>query len=185
MADRKVKGTMVVDHVRMIRANKGRDWDKYLKPQDWEIVNGRILPSMWYPLETYQRCGWATYQVLAGGNLDLVRLRGRIRGKELFEDIYKNIVIDQNPMKALDRFVIIYGQLFNFSTLEFEKVGEKHARIHHDYDPNDPGSLPYCYQLMGHFDTLIEMTGGKNVKIELIAKQWEGAPETIFNITWE
>ena len=88
-------------------------------------------------------------------------------------------------MKALDRFVIIYSQLINFSTLKFEKVGDKHAQIHHKWDAKDPTEPPYCYQLMGHLDVLVEMTGGKNAKINLKAKQWEGAPFTIFDITWE
>jgi hypothetical protein len=38
---------------------------------------------------------------------------------------------------------------------------------------------------MGHLDVLIEIAGGTNIKIELIAKQWEGAPATVFDITWE
>jgi hypothetical protein len=34
-------------------------------------------------------------------------------------------------------------------------------------------------------DTLIEMAGGKNVKIELKEKLWEGASATVFDIQWE
>ncbi len=185
MAERKVKGTMLIDQVKQIRANKDKDWDKYLKPEDREIISGRILPSTWYPLELYQRCGLAVFQVLGGGNPDLARLRGKIRGKELFGDVYKNIVAKKDPMTALRSFVKIYGGLFNFSTIELEKIEEKHAIIKHDYDPEDPGNMPYCYTLMGHLDVLVEMTGGKNVKIELTSKQWEGAPVTIFDITWE
>ncbi len=49
MAERKVKGTMVVDQVKLIRGNKSMNWSKYLKPEDWEAINKRILPSEWYP----------------------------------------------------------------------------------------------------------------------------------------
>jgi hypothetical protein len=185
MVERKVKGTMLVDQVKMIRANKGLDWSKHLNPADWETINKRILPSEWYPLELYRRCGLATFNVLAQGNLDLVRLRGRFRGKELFENVYKSAIIDKDPAASLTRFVTMYAQLFNFSSLRFENVGKGHAKLFHDYDRRDATSTPYCYQLMGHLDVLIEMAGGKNAKIEFPAKQWEGAPLTIFDITWE
>ena len=185
MGEKKVKGSMLVDQVRIIRANKDKDWSEYLGPEDWETIMETILPSTWYPLEIYKRCGWAVFQVIAGGDPNLARMRGKIRGKELFENIYKNIAATKDPMTALKSFVKIYGNLFNFSSLEFEKVGDKHAVVKHDYDPKDPTNVPYCYTLMGHLEILVEITGGKNVQIEFTSKQWEGAPVTNFDITWE
>jgi hypothetical protein len=185
MSDQKVKGTMLIDQVRMIRGNKDKNWKQYLKPEDWEIINTRILPGAWYPLETYRRCGRAVFQLLAGGNTEIVRLRGRIRGKELFETTYKHVISNNNPMNALSSFVAIYGMLFNVSPLEFNKIDAKHATILHNYDHSDSGNLPFCYQLMGHLDTLLEMTGGKNIKIELTEKLWEGASATVFDLQWE
>jgi hypothetical protein len=181
---RKVKGTMLVDQVRMIRGNKELDWDEYLKPEDWEVIGGRILVSEWYPLEIYQRCGWATYKLLALGNLELVRLRGRIRGQELFEGIYNTIIVNKTPEEAIKRFIGMYVQLFNFSTLKLEEAGRTYAKLSHHHDSLDPANTPYVYQLMGHLDRLTEMAGGENVEIALSDKEWEGAAQTIFNITW-
>jgi len=78
MDEKRVKGTLLLDYVCMIRANKDKDWQKYLKPEDWEIINGRILPSLWYPYETFERAGMATFYVLGGGNFDAVRAWGKI-----------------------------------------------------------------------------------------------------------
>jgi len=185
MTEKKVKGTILIDMVRMIRGNRDKDWDKYLTPEDWEIINGRVLPSSWYPFESYQRCGLAVFQNIAEGDLDLARLRGKIRGKELFEDVYRNVLESGDPQTALGTFVKMYKNLFNFSTITYEKAGDKHALLKHDYDPDDPGNVPYCYILMGHLEQLVEMTGGKNVKIELSTKQWEGDPVTTFDIRWD
>jgi len=44
MSDEKVKGTMMIDQVRMIRGNKDKDWNKYLKPEDWNIINTKFFP---------------------------------------------------------------------------------------------------------------------------------------------
>ncbi len=177
---------MLVDLVRLIRKNKDKDFSKYLKSEDWEIINKRILPSTWYPLDVFQRCGVAAFHVIAQANLDLVRFQGRILGKEMFERVYKSLISPQDPMTTLSRFVTVYGQFFNFSTVSFNQAGKNHAKIFHDYDTHQhPGTAPYCHELLGSLDVLVEMAGGKNVKIELTAKQWEGAPKTIFDITWE
>lgn len=185
MDEKKVKGTMLVDQVRMIRAHKQLDWNRFLGPKDWEVINQRILPSNWYPLEVYENCGWATFNVLGEGNLDLVRLRGRIRGKELFETTYKSFTIGNDPMRALDMFVRSYSLLFNFSSLSFEQIADMHAWVHHEYSSRKQTTIPYCHQLLGHFESLVEMTGGSNVKIEFVNKAWEGDPKTIFDIQWE
>lgn len=185
MAEKMVKGTILEDFVRLIRANRDRDWDRFLKPEDWEIVNSKVLSSVWYPLGTYQRCGWASFQLLAGGNLELARQQGKFRGKELFEGVYKILLVKQEPGAALDRFVQMYGQFFNFSTIRNERVDEKSMRVYLDYDPADPSYESYCYLLMGYLEQLVEMTGGKNIRIGLAAKQWAGSPETIFDISWE
>lgn len=187
MFDQKVKGTMMVDQVRMIRGNKNQDWNKYLQPDDWKIINTMIMPSAWYPVETYKRCGRAVFQLLAAGNTDIVRLRGKMRGKELFETTYKHIVSDKNPMNALVSFVNLYGHLFTVTPLELTKIDSTHAYVSYRYDddPSDPGNLPFCYQLMGHFDSLIELAGGKNAKIDFREKLWEGASATVFDIQWE
>ena len=185
MDQRHVKGTMLADMVRMIRANKDRNWDLYLEEGDWEIVNSQIYPTKWYPLGCYQRLGYATFKVLAGGDLEAVRLSGQMRGKKLFSEVYSSAIAVRDPARALNHFVKIYSSLFDFSTIECEQVGPKHVIVRHDYDPDDEANTPYCFQLMGYFDALIEMTGGSNQRIELTSKQWEGSPATVFDICWD
>jgi hypothetical protein len=57
--DKKVKGSILVDFVRMIRNFKNLDWNRYLKPEDWEVINSLILSTKWYPLGTYSKCSYA------------------------------------------------------------------------------------------------------------------------------
>ena len=185
MDDKKVKGTMLLDFVRMIRQNKGKDWNKFLKPEDWEIVQSNILPSKWYPYQTYIRCALAAFELLAGGKLELARANGQMMAKALFEKTYKSVVEVKDPMKGLNQFVRFYGAFFNFSSLKIEKIDEKHVEIYHNYDAGAQANMPYCNQLMGMFDVLVEMNGGKNSKLALTAKQWEGASATVIDIIWE
>ena len=42
-----VKGTLILDVIRIVRANKDKNWKKWLSPEDEEVVNGRIFPAAW------------------------------------------------------------------------------------------------------------------------------------------
>lgn len=184
MDDKKVKGSMLVDFVRMIRSFKDLDWNRYLKPEDWDTINGLILSSKWYPFELYSRCSNAAFELLGKGNLQNARANGQMMAKQLFEITYKSMVQGKHPAEALQQFVGTYSSFFNFSMLKFEAVAGTHVKIHHDYDARDKRNIPYCHQLQGMLETLVQMTGGKNGKVEIIAKQWEGAPATTFDISW-
>ena len=135
--DRKVKGSMLVEQVRMVRANKHEDWSEYLNEEDWKVINSKILPANWYPLEAFQRSGWAVYKVLAKSNLDVVRASGRIKGEELFDGVYRHIASGDDPENSLDRFCKIYRTLFNFSTLRFEKIADRQAERYESIPDED------------------------------------------------
>ena len=176
---------MLLDYVRTIRKNKDKNWDQYLTPEDWKIVNSKILESSWYPFEVYDRCGFAVFEIIAGGDNRVPHARGQVRGRELFEGVYKAVVVDSDPMKAIHRFVNTYDLFFNFSPLTIEDVGGNHVRICHEFERESPErTIPYCHQLMGILETLVEMVGGKDAKIEL-TKQSENSPTTVFDITWK
>jgi uncharacterized protein (TIGR02265 family) len=185
MSEKQVKGTMLIDFVRIIRSKKNLDWNKHLKPEDWETINSLILPTKWYPFELYLRCAMASFLLLAKGNLETARLNGQVMAKSLFETTYKSIINSKDPKRGLKQFVLTYGSFFNFSSLKYEEVDEKHAKIHHEYDTGKDAIIPYCHQLMGMFDMLVQMTGGKNHNVTLSSQQWEGAPATTFDITWQ
>ena len=187
MADRKVKGSLLVDYARMIKANKDKDWNRYLKPEDWEILNQRILPSFWYSFETFQRCGLAAFHLIAGDNLDLVRQWGKISTELLVKGPYKMLEQASDPYSALERFNILRGQLFNFDifTLELKKIGEKGIKIRAQTSPNEEGNDTYIAQKFGSTERLVELTGGKNPKIVVITRPKRGAPLLEFDVTWD
>ena len=186
MEDKKVKGTMLIDFVRTIRANKDKDWNKYLKPEDWDIINSLILPAKWYPYELYNRCGNAAFELIGKGNLETARYNGQLVAKKLFEGTYKSVISTGDPLKGLNQYVLMYSSFFNFASLKFKKLGEKHVEIQHDHNPDDAGNIEsYCHQLVGILETIVQMTDGKDCKINFGTKEWEGAPETIFEITWQ
>lgn len=49
----KIRGTFLKDYVKIIRGTRDKDWEKFLTAQDWEILDSMILPTEWYPGETW------------------------------------------------------------------------------------------------------------------------------------
>ncbi len=185
MGEKMAKGSMLIEFIRIIRSFKDLDWNKYLKPEDWDIINSIVLPSKWYPFEFYYRCSFATYKLLAQGKLENAHAYGQAMAKNLVQNTYKSMVQNKDSNQALSQFVSIYGGLFNFGVLKLEKVDSKKVKIHLNYIGDKEGVSAYCFQLKGMLETLIEASGGKGGKVNISAKQWEGAPATTFDVTWE
>jgi len=180
-----VKGSMLVEYVRMIRRNKDRPWNKYLTKEDMEIIEERIMPSMWYPLGTYLRAGMAIFKEITGGNLQLVRTGGRISMERMVKDIYNTILQAGDPAKSIERFLAMRRQFFNFEVWSMQKVADKIIKIIIPKILEDQSIEPYAAQLAGGLERLIELTGGNNPKITFLKRQWTGDGLTEMEIIWD
>jgi len=185
MGENLVKGTMLIDYARLIRANKDRNWSKYLEPEDMEIIKGKIFSSVWYHYKSFERIGMAVFHEIAGSNIETARVFGRFFWKNLLTGVYRTILSDRDPYRCLERYAILREQFFNFATHEIKKLGDKHVHSIITLGEMSPGLEPFCAQLAGGFDTIMESADCQNPRVEIIQKEWEGAPATIYDISWE
>ena len=95
MSQGKVKGVMLIDYVRMIRANKGLPWEEYLTKEDMDIVNAKIFPSSWYSVEIMERMGQAVFLLIGKGDLEMAKIFGEITIQDTFHDVYKDMLFDK------------------------------------------------------------------------------------------
>jgi len=179
------KGTMLLDYVRIIRANKDKDWDKWLEPQDWEIINERILPSRWYPYESFQRIGLAVFKEIAGSNLDTVRGFGRFTAKGMGQ-VYKNLRVEGDPAASAEKFAKIRETFLKDvdggtqvtdrgpTWLKFKLTLPSGVKDHETGDA-------FGYQIAGILEEIVELAGGKNVSLS-IEKTEDGYE---YDVKWE
>jgi hypothetical protein len=118
----RVKGTVVIDFVRMIRGHKDRRWDNWLKPQDWDIVNNRILPAAWYPYDSFQRISYSVFKVIGGSDLDTAVAFGRFTLQNVVK-IYKYILTPGDPIKSVEAFGRLRDTFFENIFAEGENTG--------------------------------------------------------------
>jgi len=190
--DRKVKGSLLLDYVRMIHADKSRDWGKYLTKEEMDVINGRILASIWYPHDIYMKCGNAVFQEIAGGSLSVARQFGKFNAGSLFQGTYKGtlesvLAKGGGVVKFLERYASMTPNLFNFATVSMKIISDKHATcvIKADLDFSEFPAEPFFNQLAGTIEGLVEMSGGKNVKVKFTTIRDPGVTYAEYDAIWD
>jgi hypothetical protein len=180
----RVKGSMVLDYVKIIRDNKDKDWNRYLAPSDWEIINGKVLFSNWYPFEAYRRIAFAVFKIIANGNLDVARAFGRFNIIGLMK-VYENLVVPGDPAAGVEKLARIRktfmeGDL-DIQVLDKSKNGLTFSVPIGKAEQEKEHADAFAYTVMGNLDEIVARSGGKNVKIVV-----EPYPEKYdLKVSWE
>lgn len=168
-ADSQIKGTMAIDFVRIVRANRDKNWEKWLTPADLEIVNGKVLPSNWYPYDFFRRIAFAVFKEIAGGNLLTAQQFGRFQMRGLLA-IYKNVLRPGDPGASVKTLAALYRTFirgaYETRTTELEERSltfEIEAAVEDD----EERLLPFVYQVSGYILEIAEQAGGKNPEVEI------------------
>jgi len=179
----RVKGSLLVDFVKGIRADKTGAYDSYLTGQDREIISQRVLASAWYPFETYKNCFNAVVQEAAKGDMEVVRQWGRTYAESILKNVYKNILVEGNPEGILRKLGQIRNLLFDFGDFDGSLISDKKAMMTiRDFDPQFEA---FYHLVRGWYERTLELGGAKNVRSQFVAKSWEGDPETSIELSWD
>ncbi len=173
----KVKGTILTDLVRIVRKEKQLDWDAYLTPEDWEVVNSEVVASGWYPGEVFYRLSYAVYKVVAGSDLELCTAFGRFAVHDIAET-YKNMIVPGNPATSMERFIKQRKSFFggDYSSAQLGNVSCGEGWLKFAYTSAQPGvkgeevASVVAHSVAGALQELASMTGGRDVSSELVNK---------------
>jgi len=179
-----VKGALFLDYVRMVKKRPQVDWSKHLAQADLEMLKQMILPSQWYPLESYQRFGVAVFHELAKGDVEVVRAWGRQSMTELYK-VYQNLVDKDDPVKSLEKFQLLRGRFFDFEGVVVIPQGRNRVQIKLELAFEQVADAAYAWQMLGAFEQLLELSGARNLKHSFLRKSWEGAADTMLELNWE
>jgi hypothetical protein len=180
---RKVKGSLFVDYVRMLRAHKGVDWSPYLGAEDLKYLSARIDPRLWYPMEAFERMGVAILREVARHDLRLVEHFGRISLDALCKQ-HDNLVAPGDPNESLLRFRVLRQSFFDFPALEIADVFEHQAAALVSYGMGSEAEEAATHQTMGFLERLLERAGGAPVRTSLSARSWRGDAKTRIQLAW-
>jgi len=159
-----VKGSLLVDYVRLIRANKDMDWDKWLDADDKEALEEEIVTSKWYPYKLFRQLAWACYNEYAKSDNELAAVFGRFNMKNLLP-VYRNVLVPGDPKESVVNFAKFWFNFFRGPGMESEFVGgDQHSATYYIKAPDEekePKSVEgFAHQLGGIILELVEQAGG-------------------------
>jgi len=179
---RRVKGSLLVNWVRAIRADKAGAYPPLLSDEAREVVQRHIGTASWYPYAAYRSCFDAVVKVVLDGDLAGVRQWGRIYGEQIMLETYGMILDEESPMGVLERYAVTWEFFYDFGQARVEGLGEGQALFSiSDFDPD----FEALYVLIeGWLERSLELVGSKDLTIETVERTWKGAPRTSYRITW-
>jgi hypothetical protein len=180
----KVKGTLLLDFVKTIRVNKDEGWNKWLSPQDLELVNKTIVSSSWYPFDSFRNIGYAVFKETGNSSLDIAQQFGKFAMVNTMK-IYEHFVKPGYPAATMDNFPILCRSFIKGDYhSEVTRINEKSSIYILTNLP--PEEIPeritaFLYHMSGSIIALVEHAGGKNPKAEVksendvhtITVEWE------------
>ncbi|MFX1399584.1 MAG: hypothetical protein ACFFAS_21365 [Promethearchaeota archaeon] len=179
---KKVKGEIFKRLVIIIRANKTGAYDNLLTDKDKEIISQRILPSIWYPFDTYKNCLNAVAHIEGKDNMELIQMWGKKEGETVFTNVYKAFIVRAEPFVALEKFKNFRRLMYDFGEFLIEGLSDSEANIINRGIDQD--FKVYYNILLGWLERFLELCTNKKFVSKFLAKSWEGAPETIVNVSW-
>jgi hypothetical protein len=137
-----------------------------LAPAERTLLDGRLLPSSFVPLELNQRLDEAIAAAI--NPLDprgVYRELGRASAHKNLQKFHRIFVRDKTAHALLEGFPAVRGTYYSDGTASYERTGAtagvlrvKGAHSH---------SLPDCESTAGYFERALELVGGRDVVVEL------------------
>jgi hypothetical protein len=182
--ERRVKGILFVDYVRMLRSRSDVDWSRHLQPVDLGYLVQRIDKDAWYPMNTFERMGLAILAEIAQGSFEMVRFFGRASIDWLCQT-YGNLVAPGDPLDTVMRFQVLRRSFFDYAALEIPSIADGEATILVSYQMGNLAEEAASWQTLGFFERLLEVAGGTDVKACFTSRSWAGDLVTTIDLKWE
>jgi hypothetical protein len=179
----RVKGTLFVDYVRMLRAQKATDWSKHLTPEDLSYLVQRIQPEEWYPMGTFERMGLAILEELSPDPAT-IRAWGRAQVDGLCRS-HAELVAHGDARDTLMRFRVLRASFFDYDALTIAELTDGDATLFISYGMSARAEEAASSQTLGFFERLLEVAGATNVQAWFENKSWTSEGRTRIRIRWE
>lgn len=182
--ERKIKGAALRDIIKGIRAAKTYK-DKFnetLSDEAKDLLNQRILTSIWYPYNLYVELYGAVIKIMAHNNLKMVIKWGSEFGIAVMKSVYKNLIAEGDINKLLEMYPRFHRMIYNFGNLTYEWLSDNEIIITlKDFDQK--WNIVHYSNLgwtLGTFETVVK----KKVNYEFLKKAWEGDEMTQYRLFW-
>jgi hypothetical protein len=163
----KVKGATIVDLVKMIRANKDINWDRYFTPEEKQLIQSTVLAINWYPADILWSLQVAVFREIGKGQIENVFLFGKMTCKSRLR-VYKHLLIKGDPAASIKNCITHWMSFYDFEGASYKPM---EAEYHQDSVKITAYEYPtmnvpeirrvYFHGLAGFFHEVVEQAIGR------------------------
>lgn len=184
-----IKGLGLQNCLKFIRKEFGEENLKKvienMEPSEKEILlaEEKIKAMSWYPHNIYIHLLETSDKILGQGDYALCEKEGAFGAGQTFSGIFKVFIAVGNPHFLIRQGPLAYRTICSSGNLEIMELHEKRTvvRIRDCDEPH----LAFCNNLRGYFKRLLEMSGGKNVRVKEIKCRCHNEPYCEYSAEWE
>lgn len=162
----KVKGVALINRLEILKQEFGAETLNAvladMKPENREALNNMLFSS-WYNAEVFKDINQATQRVLGKRIPKISEKIGELTADSSLKGVYSSKLKENNVLMSLGRVTTLWKAFHDTGELEIAEQTENSAVLRVTGYP-----LPhreFCDVLKGWGRRLIELSGGKNVRI--------------------
>ena len=168
----RVKGTVILDLVRIIRSEKDKNWEPYMAPEDMEIINGTVMASKWYPGDSFWRISYAVAKEVGRMEPENLFAFGRLSASSYLK-LYNRLLVPGDPAATIERCISSWNLFYDFEGSadyrrnETQKGPNRITIKAYDYPEMllPEMRFPYFYGLAGYYQEMAERAlAGKEIR---------------------
>jgi predicted hydrocarbon binding protein len=182
-----LKGQMVISTIKYLKTLFGdENYAEVLKRMSAvsrKVIDGNIMYGQMVPLKPYIDLIRVADEHLGKGNYLLCRKIGQFVAEEGIPKLYRVFVTTADPMFAINRLPNFWSHMYDTGTLTTQHETKNIVTVN-ILDFADLHKA-YCFKLLGYFEKMLELAGGKNVKIIETVCREDGGAQCSYSIAWE
>jgi len=180
-----VKGSVLIDYVKLFNASPHLPWSDHLTPEDLAQLRQLILPVSWYPLELFQRLGQAVFKLVSKENDAVVHGFGRFLADKMNQE-NPGMVTQGRPQDTLRKYAMIQDRLYSFKVLQIEALGPGQVLVRIMPSLDTAGARLFAAVTAGTIERLIELSAGRQVQIKpILNKSPQGEEQNSLEAAWQ
>ncbi len=183
-----LKGSAIQGHIDFVRDTFGEDklkqWVAALSPEAREIVEGAVLQSKWYKGEhIVVELRAKICQLFYGGSPRGVWEFGRYSADTGLKGVYKVFLKVGSPGWIAERSALIFSQYHKPGDLQAVSSGKNLTVLQLTDFPERTGLVEQT--IAGFIERAVELSGGRDVVVDLTKSFSQGHEYTEFRVSWK
>jgi hypothetical protein len=182
-----IKGTAVKSIPEFVKKQfplQYQDWINALPESSYKIMNGLLFTNNWYPLKDSLTVPMRIISKLFynGNDIKTARIMGRFSADIALTGIYKFFIQFGSPKYIIERGGRIFSSYFQPSEMVVVDVTNNSLKAHITIFP-EPDEIVEN-NIAGWMERALEISGCKNVRIEITKSLARNDKVTEFSFSW-